>query len=268
MNYFAQFYAGTPNAQDLVNAKVYLKNYAVLATAGSFGDFRMGELSGDAGAMLGSLAANGYCTYAVGWLGTSSTFNGSLVDNTSPGPNSLNKVGAGTLTLGGTNTHSGLTTVSAGRLIVNGMLQANTNLVNVSNGAALGGTGLVLRVVNVASNATVDAGWSTNVVGTLTVSSNVTFATGAKLAVDLSGATADLLNVTAGSVAVSGTGVVTINVRGNPGSKYEWEIVKSTSGSVPSASRFVTDDINYFCTVRGSTVLLGRKGKGTLIQVF
>jgi autotransporter-associated beta strand protein len=53
----------------------------------------------------------------------------------------LVKSGTGSLTLSGTSTYSGTTTVSAGTLLVNGTL-GNT-AVTVSNGATLGGTGII-----------------------------------------------------------------------------------------------------------------------------
>jgi len=54
----------------------------------------------------------------------------------------LAKNGAGTLVLGGTNTYSGLTTVSAGTLIVNGSTGPSNQLV-VEAGATLGGSGTI-----------------------------------------------------------------------------------------------------------------------------
>ena len=52
----------------------------------------------------------------------------------------LTKAGTGTLTLSGVNTYTGATTVSAGRLSVNGSLAAST--VTVSSGATLAGNGM------------------------------------------------------------------------------------------------------------------------------
>lgn len=51
------------------------------------------------------------------------------------------KTGAGALVLTGTNTHTGATTVSAGKLLVNGV--AASSAVTISNGATLGGSGVV-----------------------------------------------------------------------------------------------------------------------------
>jgi autotransporter-associated beta strand protein len=51
------------------------------------------------------------------------------------------KTGVGTLVLTGTNTYTGSTSVSAGRLVVNG--SASSSAVTISNGATLGGSGVV-----------------------------------------------------------------------------------------------------------------------------
>jgi autotransporter-associated beta strand protein len=62
------------------------------------------------------------------------------VNNRISGTGSLIKSGDGKLILNGTNTYSGLTTVSSGELIVNGSLQSK---VTVSFGAFLAGSGTV-----------------------------------------------------------------------------------------------------------------------------
>jgi autotransporter-associated beta strand protein len=61
------------------------------------------------------------------------------------GTASLKKTGAGTLELTANNTYSGLTTVSAGTLLVNGSLSSTLG-VHVESGATLGGRGAVAKV--------------------------------------------------------------------------------------------------------------------------
>lgn len=83
------------------------------------------------------------------------------------GSGGLTKLGAGTLTFTGMNTYSGLTTVTAGTLIVGvegrGFV---AGAVSVSSGAQLGGSGSIGGIVTIASGGTLAPG---NGVGTLSV---------------------------------------------------------------------------------------------------
>ena len=105
----------------------------------------LGAVSGGSGTFLTGASANDAAsTYLVGGRNTNSTFNGTIAD----GGNalrtvSINKVGAGTWTLTGSNSYSGTTTVSDGALLVNGNQSAATNLVTVAAGGALGGLGTI-----------------------------------------------------------------------------------------------------------------------------
>ena len=66
---------------------------------------------------------------------------------------SLTKTGAGTQILMGSNTYSGDTTISAGKLVLNGSVASNS--VVVASGASLGGSGVM-------ANATLSGGGSIN----------------------------------------------------------------------------------------------------------
>ena len=60
------------------------------------------------------------------------------------GPGSLTKVDSGTLTLAGSNTYTGPTTINQGKLVVDGWL--TNSAVSVNSGGTLGGTGNLTSV--------------------------------------------------------------------------------------------------------------------------
>lgn len=79
---------------------------------------QLGSLSGtNAATTLGGFSGSGTKTFQIGALNTSTTFAGAIQDNpqtTGTPVIALIKVGTGTLTMSGTNTYSGATTVDAG----------------------------------------------------------------------------------------------------------------------------------------------------------
>ncbi len=77
--------------------------------------------------------------------------SGALIGTTSSG---LTKTGAGRLELTNANTYTGVTTVAAGILAVDGSLNASSSLVGVVAGAILTGDGSILRPVSVDAGAT------------------------------------------------------------------------------------------------------------------
>src|SRR5262249_46281761 len=103
------------------------------------------------------------------------------------------------LTLSGTNTYTGATTVNAGTLLVNGSI-APSSSVTVNSSAILGGTGVLPSTV-INSGGTLAPG---NSIGTVTVNGNLTFGPGSVYAVEVSPAAADRTNVT-GTATLAGT---------------------------------------------------------------
>ncbi|MFO6446274.1 autotransporter-associated beta strand repeat-containing protein [Erythrobacter sp. NE805] len=106
-------------------------------TNGAVGSFRLEGFASS----VGSLAGGGTVTLGSGLLtvgtdGTSADFAGVI-----SGDGGLTKVGAGTQTLSGANTYTGLTTVDGGILAVTGSLAGNVvNNAILTNGGTLGGT--------------------------------------------------------------------------------------------------------------------------------
>ncbi|QHM90250.1 autotransporter-associated beta strand repeat-containing protein [Acetobacter pasteurianus] len=141
--------------------------------------------------------------------------DGQISDNIS-GSGVVQKTGSGTLTLSGTDSHSGGTEVAAGTLNVDGDSSASTGQVSVDSGAGLGGTGTIGGSVDIAGGATLAAG-DAGQVGTLTIDGGLTLESGSTTDFDLGqagtegGAQNDLIKV-GGDLTLGGT----IDVNADP----------------------------------------------------
>ncbi len=135
----------------------------------------IGSLAG----VTGSNVILGNNTLTTGRNDTNTTYAGVI-----NGTGALTKEGIGTFTLSGANTYTGATTVSVGRLNVNGSTAAGS-VVTVQDTATLGGTGLVAGTVNVQNGGTVSPGTSPGILRTATV----TFNSGSTFALDIAGTT-------------------------------------------------------------------------------
>src|SRR5262245_464008 len=113
------------------------------------------------------------------------------------GPRPLEKIGPGTLVLGGINTFSGPTTVSGGALVVTGSI-ANS-AVMVGNGAVLTGTGTV-GATTVLSGGTFAPG-PIGTPGAMSIGGNLAFQSGAVYLVQVNPTTASSTNAIAGGTA-------------------------------------------------------------------
>ena len=109
----------------------------------SFGAFASATLAGlaNTGGSLALNNATGGATLFVGNNNVSSTYSGTL-----SGSGGLTKIGAGALTLTGSNTYAGLTTVNAGALALNFAAAGApaTNVISDSSTLALAGGSLAL----------------------------------------------------------------------------------------------------------------------------
>ncbi len=95
--------------------------------------------------------------------GSGNTIVNGIISNGSGGGTNgnLTKSGAGTLTLNGANTYSGVTSVSAGKMFVNGSTGAGN--VAVGANATLGGTGTIGGDVEISNNGRLEFNIGTNI---------------------------------------------------------------------------------------------------------
>ena len=179
---------------------------------------------------------------------------------------SLVKVGLGTLTLSGSNSYTGATTINGGRLAVNGSI---TSDVTVGTAGNLGGSGTING--NVTNNGMLSPG---NSIGTLTISGDYTQAATGVYQVEINAAgQSDRVNVS-GTATLGGT----VSVLAQPGlytRNTSYTILSSgtrvgTYSSVSSNFAFMTPTLSYV----GDDVLLNltlagdgfRKGAQTANQ--
>ena len=143
------------NTTSAANATVQLASGGTLAVE-TAGNLDLGSLSGDSGSqVLFTAFSSSTPSLTVGASGASTTFAGTISENASSGAVSgaLTKVGAGKLTLTGSNSYSGGTTLEAGEL-------------SIGNASALGSGTLTF-----AGSATLEATVTATLSNTLVVNS-------------------------------------------------------------------------------------------------
>jgi fibronectin-binding autotransporter adhesin len=172
-----------------------------------------GVLQGDTDSLQGAITNNSAVVFDQAVAGTYTGVMG--------GTGTLTKLGAGTLTMTGNHTYSGLTTVAAGRLAVNGQI---AGAVTVQNGGTLGGTGQVGAVTN---DGTIAPG---NSIGTITINGNYIHNSGATYEVEVNPAgQSDRIDVT-GTATINGGTVSVVAEAGNYASGTTYTILTATGG--------------------------------------
>jgi autotransporter-associated beta strand protein len=181
-------------------------------TTNAGGVFDMSPLT-SGGTTAGSIAGAGNYflganALTVGSNNLSTTVSGVIADGGAGGGTggALVKVGTGTLTLSGTNTYTGATTVNAGTLEVDGSI-APSSLLSVNTGGTLIGAGTV-------GNTQINSGgvFAPGAAGTpgtsMTVAGNLAFQSGAIYLTQVNSTTASLVNVT-GTATLAGSVLAT-----------------------------------------------------------
>jgi autotransporter-associated beta strand protein len=191
--------AGSPAAIVAGNAYAFSTNGLLVNATGVLKlngfSFAFANVSGSG--TVGNYDAATASILTVGSDDSATAFGGRLVDGGAAALG-LVKIGAGTLTLGGSNTCSGGTGISNGTLLVHGSI--GTGAVAVAAGATLGGTGTVNGTVF--SAGTVAPGASP---GVLTLAGDYTQAVDGVLSVEIGGASEYDVLVVGGAATLGGT---------------------------------------------------------------
>ena len=176
--------SGFPVAAVNLGAGVTLKHTGTLS-AGAGTSLPIGELSGAVGSTLqGGVTGGRALTYMIGGKGTSSTFAGTISEQSATTLTNFTKTGAGTWTLTGTGSWAGGTNVEQGTLCIGGSVTSagavqvadgaslclkggtlTTDAVTLNGNASLNGYGVVDADLNIGASATVTVGSGTLAVG-------------------------------------------------------------------------------------------------------
>lgn len=218
---------------------------------------KLGALTGTAGSFVsgGGSAGTGVILFEVGEKAIDCDFGGGFRDGSTK--SALTKVGSKTLTLSGTNTHTGATTVSAGTLHLSGThsgtgavsvangatykvtgTKSSNGATTVSNGGTLTGTGSLSGTTTVANGATLAPG--DGGVGNISFAS-LSLATGSTVAVEF-GTGNDTATVQTGGTLTLASGVnIDVNGFNTSGTYTLFNVTGATVSGTPSAALTVVN---------------------------
>ena len=217
------------------------------------GNEAFGSLAGGADVALGGF------TLTTGSANSSTSYAGAL-----SGSGGLTKVGSGTFTLSGANTHTGTTTISAGALNIQNALAlgGTAGSSTVSSGAALqlqGGIAVGSEALSLSGSGVSNDGALRNISGTNSYGGNVTLATASRINSD-----ANLLtvsgNVTSSNLGltVGGAGNTTISGTVNLGTAG---VTKDGAGTVTLSGPVTMTSGSSIVVSAGTLIMSGSNGR-------
>jgi autotransporter-associated beta strand protein len=212
---------------------------------------QLGALSGGPNTILqGASSASNPTTYVIGGRNQDTLFAGKITEVIPARTVLITKVGTGTFTLTGANTHTGATAVNGGTLLVNNTSGSatGTNSVTVNSGGTLGGNGFIFGPVIVNSGGALAPG--SNSVGTLTLRSNLTLNAGAILNFELGAIAASDKIVINNSLVLGGTLNATSVTGFGAGTYTLITCGGALSGTLPAIG---SKPSGYSCTVSTNT---------------
>ncbi|MES2693284.1 MAG: autotransporter-associated beta strand repeat-containing protein [Verrucomicrobiota bacterium] len=136
---------------------------------------RVDALTGE-GAIRSGFNGSGYQSFTFGVNNGSGIFSGILADTEPAHPGSFTKAGTGTQTLSGNNTYTGITTISAGTLVMGHASALGSGSVSISAGATLDSAtyGFALTRASGAGTITGSGVYSYDSTGSLSLPTNLT----------------------------------------------------------------------------------------------
>jgi len=160
--------------------------------------------------------------------GKSHTYSGGIADFATG--TTITKTGLGTQVLAGSNTYTGSTTVSAGKLRIDGSLSSVNAALTVANNATLGGIGTIGRDVAIADGGKLEFDISTPAANhdpfNLAAGKSITFAGATTLTINSnSGAAPGTYTLITGGNNIAGVAPATLNLPAN------WSATVSISGN-------------------------------------